>query len=124
MLASSRLQPIICTARLSEAQRFYGETLGLPLKSHSHGGIIYDVGGGDLLLMPVPSWQPSSHTVVGFSVADLLKVMDELERRGVRWERVPHLPQDGSGVVETPWGAKVVWLRDPDGNFLSIVQYA
>lgn len=123
MLASSRLQTIICTSRLPEAERFYGETLALPLKGRSHGGVMFDVGGGDLLVMPVPSTNPSVHTVVGFAVADLAAVMVTLEQRGVQWLRHTGLKHDESGVVVSPWGAKVVWLRDPDGNILSIVQY-
>jgi catechol 2,3-dioxygenase-like lactoylglutathione lyase family enzyme len=124
MLASSRLQTIICTSRLSEAERFYGEVLALPLKGRSHGGLIYDVGGSDLLVAPVPSTQPSAHTLIGFAVPDLGQVTTELDKQGVRWERIPGLPHDEAGVVVTPWGARVVWLRDPDGNLLSIVQYA
>jgi len=33
--ASSRLQTIICTSRLTEAERFHGEVLALPLKGRS-----------------------------------------------------------------------------------------
>lgn len=124
MLASSRLQTIICTSRLTEAERFYGEVLGLPVKGKSHDGVIYDVGGGDLLVAPVPSTRPSAHTVVGFAVPDLDEVTFELEGRGVQWERIPGLSHDENGVFVTPWRARVVWLRDPDGNLLSIVQYA
>ena len=124
MLASSRLQTIICTARLPDAERFYGEVLSLPVKGRSHGGIIFNVGGGDLLVMPVPSTEPSAHTTVGFAVQDLARVMAALEAYGVQWERVPGLAHDESGVVVSPWGARVVWFRDPDGNILSIVQYA
>jgi catechol 2,3-dioxygenase-like lactoylglutathione lyase family enzyme len=124
MLASSRLQTIICTSRLPEAERFYGEILSLPVISRSHGGVIFNVGGGDLLVMPVPSIEPSTHTTVGFAVPDLARVMTALEEHGVQWVRVPGLPHDESGVVVSPWGARVVWFRDPDGNILSIVQYA
>jgi catechol 2,3-dioxygenase-like lactoylglutathione lyase family enzyme len=124
MLASSRLQTIICTSRLTEAERFYGEVLALPLKGRSHGGLIYDVGGSDLLVAPVPSTEPSEHTRVGFAVPDLSRVTTALRERGVQWERIPGLPHDDDGVVVTPSGAKVVWFRDPDGNLLSIVQYA
>jgi catechol 2,3-dioxygenase-like lactoylglutathione lyase family enzyme len=123
MLASSRLQTIICTSRLAEAERFYGEVLALPVKGRSHGGVTYDVGGGDLLVAPVPSTQPSAHTVVGFAVPDLSKVIFLLQERGVHWERISGLSHDESGVFVTPWGARVVWLRDPDGNLLSIVQH-
>jgi len=124
MLASARLQTIICTSRMQQAERFYGEVLALPMKRRSHGGVIYDVGGGDLLVAPVRDWQPSGHTAVGFSVADLDQTMKALSERGLRFERIAQLPQNDAGVLLTPWGARVAWIRDPDGNFLSIVQYA
>ena len=85
---------------------------------------MFDVGGGDLLIMPVPSTDQSAHTVVGFAVPDLAKVMATLEQRGVQWLRVPSLGHDESRVVVSPRGARVVWLRAPDCNILSIVRYA
>jgi catechol 2,3-dioxygenase-like lactoylglutathione lyase family enzyme len=124
MLASSKLQTIILTSRATEAARFYGEVLGLPLKRKSHGGLIYDVGGGDLGVFAVSSTAPSPHTVAGFAVSDLDVVMTGLAERGVHWERFPQFAHDAAGIVITPDQARVGWFRDPDGNLLSIVQYA
>jgi catechol 2,3-dioxygenase-like lactoylglutathione lyase family enzyme len=124
MLASSKLQTIVLSLHLAEAEKFYGGVLGLELKGKSHGALVYDVGGADLRVSPVPSTQPSPHTVLGFAVADLSEVMKALSLRGVEWERFAHFPQDAAGVLVTPDGAKVAWFRDPDGNLLSIVQYA
>jgi catechol 2,3-dioxygenase-like lactoylglutathione lyase family enzyme len=123
MLAASRLQTIVWTSRPAEAERFYGNVLGLPLNGRSHGALLYDVGGSELRVSPIPATAPSAHTVVGFAVADLDAVMAALTARGVHWERFPGLPQDGSGVLRTSEGARVAWFRDPDGNLLSIVQY-
>jgi hypothetical protein len=47
-----------------------------------------------------------------------------LVERGIGMERVAGLPLDSNGVLLTPEGAKVAWFRDPDGNLLSVVQYA
>jgi catechol 2,3-dioxygenase-like lactoylglutathione lyase family enzyme len=124
MLAASKLQTIVLSSRLAEAEKFYGGVLGLELRGKSHGALVYDVGGADLRVSPVPSTQPSPHTVLGFAVADLSAVMNALSLRGVEWERFAHFPQDAAGVLVTPDGAKVAWFRDPDGNLLSIVQYA
>jgi len=124
MLAASKLQTIVLSSHLAEAEKFYGDVLGLELKGKSHGALVYDVGGADLRVSPVPSTQPSPHTVLGFAVADLSAVMSALSKRGVEWERFAHFPQNAAGVLITPDGAKVAWLRDPDGNLLSIVQYA
>jgi catechol 2,3-dioxygenase-like lactoylglutathione lyase family enzyme len=124
MLASSKLQTIVLSSRMADAERFYGEVLGLPLKGKSQGALVYDVGGADLRVSPVPSTQPSPHTVLGFAVADLSTVMNTLSMRGVKWERFAHFPQDAAGVLVTPDGSRVVWFRDPDGNLLSVVQYS
>lgn len=124
MLASSRLQTVVWTSRLDEAERFYGTVLGLPFKGRSHGALIYDVGGGDLRVSPVPTTQPSAHTVLGFAVTNLSATVEWLIDRGVGFERIAGLPHDSAGVLRTPDGAQVVWFRDPDGNLLSVVQYA
>jgi len=124
MLASAKLQTIILTAHRSEAEEFYGNVLGLSVKGRSQGAVVYDVGGADLRVSPVPSTHPSAHTVLGFAVSDLNAVVAVLNTRGVIWERFPGFVHDVSGVVVTPDGAKVVWFRDPDGNLLSIVENA
>jgi catechol 2,3-dioxygenase-like lactoylglutathione lyase family enzyme len=124
MLASSRLQTIIWTSRISEAEKFYSGVLGLPLKGNSHGALIYEVGGSDLRVSPVPSTQPSAHTVLGFAVSDIAETIRSLRDRGVSLERFAGFPQDPVGILTAPDGARVAWFRDPDGNLLSVVQYA
>src|SRR5258708_20224279 len=122
MLASSTLQTIVWTSRILEAEKFYGEVLGLRFKARSHGALVYDVGGSDLRVSPVPSTQPSAHTVLGFAVLDLGAVMRALCMRGVKWERFANFPQDAAGVLITPDGAKVAWVRDPYGNLPFLTQ--
>lgn len=123
MLSDAKLQSIICTSRINEAERFYSDTLGLPLTGKSHGALLYDVGGSVLRVSPVPSTQPSAHTVLGFAVRDLSGVMICLALRHVIWERFPGFNHDALGAITTPDGAKVAWLRDPDGNLLSVVEF-
>lgn len=124
MLTSAKLQTIVWTSRPAEAERFYRQVLGLNFTGTSHGASIFDVCGSELRVSPVPSTGPSAHTVLGFSVTDLDAVMEALIVRGIEWERFPGLPHNSAGVLTTPEGAKVVWFRDPDGNLLSIVEYA
>lgn len=124
MLASSRLQTIVWTSRISEAEKFYSGVLGLPLKGKSHGALVYDVGGSDLRVSPVPCTQPSAHTVLGFAVSDVRATVESLTARGVDFERIAGLSHDSVGILTAPDGAKVAWFRDSDGNLLSVVQYA
>ena len=104
MLASSKLQTIIWTSRLDEAEQFYGGVLGLSFKGKSQGALVYDVSGGELRVSP-------GHVIAAFSA------------RGIKCERFPGFPHDEAGVLVTPDGARVAWFRDPDGNLLSVVQF-
>jgi len=124
VLRSATLQTIVWTTRVAEAERFYGGVLELPLKTRSHGALVFEVGGGELRVSPVPGTRATEHTVLGFAVSDLRALMPGLSERGIRWERFAHLPQDADGVLRLPDGTQVVWFRDPDGNLLSIVEYA
>lgn len=123
MLGSARLQTIVWTSRKPEAARFYGEVLGLILTGESHGALVYDVGGGELRVSPVPSTEPSPHTVLGFGVPDVRKVAAALAAAGVATERFPNFAHEADGVWRAPDGTEVVWFRDPDGNLLSAVRY-
>ncbi|HEX3887699.1 MAG TPA: VOC family protein [Phenylobacterium sp.] len=124
MLTSARLQTLVWTSRMAEARRFYEEVLGLTVAGQSHGAWVFNVGGGELRLSPVPSTQPSEHTVLGFAVADADAIADALMRAGVTIERHEGFRHEANGVWQAPDGARVVWFRDPDGNLLSAVQYA
>ena len=124
MLTSARLQPLVWTSRMDEARRFYEEVLGLRFTHHSHGACVFAVSGGELRLSPVPSTEPSAHTVLGFAVPDADAVAGALKAAGVAAERFEGFQHDANGVWQAPDGTRVVWFRDPDGNLLSAVQYA
>lgn len=123
MLSSSRIQPIILTSRLAQAETFYRDVLDLHLRTTSDGALVFDVGGGTLRVAPVPATEPTEHTVMGFAVDDVDKTVAWLADRGVTFERFEGFPHDAHGILVTPDGARVAWFRDPDGNLLSVVQF-
>ena len=123
MLTNSKLQSIIWTSRIAEAEPFYRDVLGLPLRTKSDGALVFDVGGSDLRVAPVPSTTRAEHTVMGFAVDDVDATIASLRARGVVFERFPGFPHAENGTVISPDGAKVAWFRDPDGNILSVVQF-
>ena len=47
----------------------------------------------------------------------------ELTAKGVIFERYDRLSQDSSAIWSSPSGAKIAWLKDPDGNLISLTQY-
>ena len=123
MFSQSKLQSIILTSQLAQATVFYRDTLGLTFRGTSDGALVFDVGGGDLRVSPVPTTLPTEHTVLGFSVPDVYEAVKFLVERGVELERFEGFPHDEEGVLLTPDGSKVAFFRDPDLNLLSVVQY-
>jgi catechol 2,3-dioxygenase-like lactoylglutathione lyase family enzyme len=123
MLNGATLQSIILTARIDDAEKFYCDTLELKLRAKSDGALVFNIGGGNLRVAPVPSVTPSEHTVVGFAVRNVDRVIEWLTSRGIEIERFDKFPHEENGALMSPGGARVAWIRDPDGNLLSIVQF-
>jgi catechol 2,3-dioxygenase-like lactoylglutathione lyase family enzyme len=123
MLSDAKLQTIILSSRIAEAEIFYRDTLGLSLREKSDGALVFDVGGGDLRVSPVPATAPSEHTVAGFSVDDVDRTLSQLRERGIAFERFDGFAHEENGTITSPDGARVAWFRDPDGNLLSVVQF-
>lgn len=123
MLSNAKLQTIIWTSRIDEAEDFYRNMLGLVFKENSDGAVVFDVNGSDLRISPVPSTKASEHTVLGFSVPDVDHSVAILADRGIVFERFDKFPHEPNGTLTTPDGSRVAWFRDPDGNLLSVVQF-
>ena len=124
MLTNAKLQTIVCTAEIGRAERFYTNVLKLNYVGKSHGALVYVVSGAELRVSPVPAKSPTEHTVLGFAVNDLQAIVKQLKAEGVAMEYFPNFPQDEEGILKIPGGDQVAWFRDPDGNLLSVVEYA
>lgn len=122
-LQNAKLQTIVWTADVAQAAAFYSDVLGLRQTGMSHGAAVFDVGGQELRVSPVPETSPTEHTVVGFAVEDLASVVRDLNAKGLDMERLDGFSHDDKGILKTPEGAAVAWIRDPDGNLMSLVQY-
>jgi len=64
------------------------------------------------------------YTVLGWRVADIEAVMRGLTANGVTFTKYDGMNQDHEGVWTTPGGDKIAWFTDPDGNNLSLTQFA
>lgn len=123
MLAHAKLQTIVLTSDLKTASGFYRDVLGLVAKDRVDGAVVFDVGGDDLRVSPVPVTKPTEHTVFGFEVGDVDETVAGLVSRGVTMERFEGLPHRDNGVLVTPDRSRVAWFRDPDGNLISVVTF-
>ena len=98
--------------------------LGLPVADENPFAMVVDSNGTMLRLTAVEEPVPAPYSVVAWKVGDIAATVDELAQRGVTFVRYDSLVQDDRGVWTAPDGTKVAWFLDPDGNNLSVVQFA
>ena len=108
---------------IQKAKEFYGATLGLEV-SETHGLLnLHLAGGSKVLIYPKPNHTPAMFTILNFPVDNIEQAVDELTRRGVRFERYDEadLKTDEKGIHRGE-GPKIAWFRDPAGNILSVLE--
>jgi predicted enzyme related to lactoylglutathione lyase len=109
---------------LEQAKQFYGETLGLDLSSldDEHGLAELRLGADhNVLVYLKPDAAPANFTILNLPVDDIDAAVDELARRGVRFERYEGFDQDDKGIFRGG-GPLIAWFTDPTGNILSVMQ--
>jgi len=108
---------------LQKAKEFYGRVLGLNV-SESHGLLrLHLAGGSTVLVYPKPNHSPATFTILNFPVANVDAAVDELTKRGVRFEIYDEgsLRTDERGVFRGG-GPVIAWFKDPAGNILSVLE--
>lgn len=108
---------------IPKAKDFYGQTLGLEVSS-DHGLLTLDLAGGHkVLVYPKPNHVPATFTVLNFPVKNVDQAVDELKKRGVRFEiyNLPDLKTDEKGIMRGK-GPTIAWFKDPAGNILSVLE--
>lgn len=113
----------IATKNPEAAKDFYSNVLELKLIEDSPFALVFDANGTMLRIQKVQEFAPAKHTALGWHVADIRSVIDDLIRKGVRFQRCEGLPQDDLGIWRTLSGALIAWFCDRDGNILSITQF-
>ncbi|MEU7020073.1 VOC family protein [Streptomyces sp. NPDC046203] len=113
---SSRI--LLCPTDPERSRRFYGDTLGLAVyREFGTGpdrGTVYFLGGGFLELSgraTAPPTPPGPR--LWLQVADVRAAREELRGKDVHVVREP---------VTEPWGLIEMWLADPDGIPIAVVE--
>ena len=123
MLEKSKAFSGFAAPDIAAAKKFYGDTLGLKV-SEDHGLLrLHIAGGNNVLIYPKPNHVPASFTVLNFPVDDVGLAVDELMKRGVRFEvyDTPEIKTDEKGIMRGN-GPTIAWFKDPAGNILSVVE--
>lgn len=108
---------------IPKAKQFYGEILGLEVSEANGLLTLLLAGGGIVMIYPKSNHAPASFTVLNFPVEDLEAAVDELAKRGVKFERydMPDTKVDQKGIHRGQ-GPDIAWFRDPAGNILSVLK--
>jgi predicted enzyme related to lactoylglutathione lyase len=86
--------------------------------------LVVDANGTMVRITPVPDLRPQPFTIAGWEVADIEATITDLVARGVSFNRYEGMDQGASGIWLSPNGDLVAWFVDPDGNTLSLTQFA
>ncbi|MEU3613684.1 VOC family protein [Streptomyces sp. NPDC006872] len=99
------------------SRAFYGEQLGLAVyREFGTGpqrGVVYFLGGGFLELSGRAETPPDPAVRLWLQVADATAAHEELLAKGVEIVRPP---------VKEPWGLVEMWITDPDGTPIVLVE--
>src|SRR5881628_3086048 len=123
MLKDSKAFSGFSAGDIQTAKKFYAETLGLDV-TESHGLLTLRLAGGNnVLIYPKPNHVPATFTVLNFPVENVDRAVDELTKRGVRFEHYDQgdLKTDEKGIMRGN-GPTIAWFKDPAGNILSVLK--
>ncbi|MCI3934851.1 VOC family protein [Streptomyces sp. AN091965] len=99
------------------SRTFYGTDLGLAVHREfgtgPERGTVYFLGGGFLEVSGRSTQLPSPAVQLWLQVADAAAAHAELAARGVQILRPP---------VKEPWGLVEMWIADPDGVRIAVVE--
>ncbi|WP_128430067.1 VOC family protein [Streptomyces cyaneus] len=99
------------------SRAFYGEQLGLAVyREFGTGperGTVYFLGGGFLEVSGRSETPPSPAVRLWLQVEDVAAAHDELRGKDVEIVRPP---------VKEPWGLVEMWIADPDGTRIVLVE--
>lgn len=109
---------------LERSRQFFADTVGLEVLDLTPFACVLASDGMMVRVTLVSELTPQPFTVFGWAVDDLRSEMDRLRRAGVGLRRYDGLEQDADGIWTTPGGDRIVWFADPDGNVLSLTQFA
>jgi catechol 2,3-dioxygenase-like lactoylglutathione lyase family enzyme len=109
---------------LDRSRVFYETVLGLPVLDQSPYACVLQSGGTMLRVTKVEQLTVQPFTVLGWGVQDIHETIADLATRGVAFVRFEGMGQDADGIWAAPGGDLIAWFRDPDGNMLSLTQFA
>ncbi|HSP15311.1 MAG TPA: VOC family protein [Thermoanaerobaculia bacterium] len=122
MLAAIDAMATVAVKDLQRARKFCQDTLGLNAVHTDQHFIRYRSGNAAILVYVSSFAGTNRATAVTWAVGDELEnIVSALNAKGVEFEHYD-LPQTvRKGDIHVSGKTRVAWLKDPDGNILSLV---
>jgi len=114
-------------ADLDRAEQWYAEHLGLVPDHRRPGHLIYQLQAGSFCLFASTGNSSGTFTQMSLEVTDICEAVQEMRSRGVAFENYPNYEMTaGIAVIrlvrDAPPVDRAAWLRDLDGNLISLFQ--
>lgn len=124
MLTNAPVAAFVATSDPERSRDFYENVLGLEFLRDEPYATVFSASGTTLRIQKVQEVTVAPYTALGWHVEDIVAVVTGLRDRGVTFLMMDGFGQDELGIVTFPGGAKVAWFKDPDGNTLSLDEFA
>jgi catechol-2,3-dioxygenase len=123
MIGEKTAVATIAVKDIGVARTFYEETLGLEPGPIAMPGVVeYASGASKVLVYESPHAGTNEATAATWYVGDDLdEIVRELAARGVAFEHYDFPGSTREGDVHVFGAIRNAWLKDPDGNILSLV---
>jgi predicted enzyme related to lactoylglutathione lyase len=108
---------------LQKAKEFYSKILSFEV-SEMNGLLNLHIGNGaKVLIYPKSNHIPATFTVLNLPVNNIEQAVDELNKRGIRFEiyNEDEIKTDERGIFRDG-GPNIAWFKDPAGNILSVLE--
>jgi catechol 2,3-dioxygenase-like lactoylglutathione lyase family enzyme len=126
MLTYNRSFSGFSTNDIPAAKEFYTQVLGIEV-TENHGMLTLHLANEQTVLVyPKSDHVPATYTVLNFIVSDIDAAVEELESKGVSFEKYENIT-DEKGIargIATNHGPDIAWFKDPAGNILSVLKEA
>ncbi|CAN5146470.1 VOC family protein [soil metagenome] len=108
---------------IPKAKHFYSEILGVTVEEGMYGILVLHIAGDKkIIIYPVHKHVPANFTILNFPVDDIEKAVDQLTKKGVKFEQYDgHMKTDEKGIFRGG-GPLIAWFKDPAGNILSVLE--
>ena len=125
MLGKADATPMIAVKDIDRAKQFYKEKLGLK-PFEEMGDDFFMLKSGDTTLNVYKSEFAGTNkaTLLTFDVDDIDTEVRELKQKGVSFEHYDVEGLTPEGDIYRGQNMKTAWLKDPDGNILSLIEEA